>query len=90
MQLREKYREALKQDGAPTRLFDVVDGLFSMPAINMAERVKNCGVSKPTALKDIERLETLGMLEEYTGKSRDRDWVCREIIHVIEQEGPEQ
>ena len=31
--LREKYREALKQSGAPTRLFDVIDKLFSMPAV---------------------------------------------------------
>lgn len=88
--LREKYRESLKQSGAPTRLFDVIDELFSMPAVNMAELVKRCEVSKPTALKDIERLETLGILEEYTGKSRDRDWVCREIIRVIEQKGPEE
>ena len=48
-----------------------------MPAVNMAELVQRCEVSKPTALKDIERLETLGILDEYTGKSRDRDWVCR-------------
>jgi Fic family protein len=88
--LREQYREALKQSGAPTRLFDVIDELFAMPAINMAELVKRCDISKPTALKDIERLETLGILEEYTGKSRDRDWVCREIIQVIEQEGRDE
>lgn len=86
--LREKYREALKQAGSPTRLFDVIDKLFAMPAVNMAELVERNEVSKPTALKDLERLEALGILEEYTGKSRDRDWVCREIIHVIEQEGP--
>jgi Fic family protein len=87
---REKYREALKQDNAPARLFDIIDGLFSMPAINMPEIVQRLDVSKPTAIKDIERLESLGILEEYTGKSRDRDWVCREIIRVIEQEGPEE
>ncbi|MEM6778221.1 MAG: Fic family protein [Planctomycetota bacterium] len=86
--LREKYRESLKQCSAPTRLFEIIDGLFSMPAINMPEIVQRLNVSKPTAIKDIERLESLGILEEYTGKSRDRDWVCREIIRVIEQKAP--
>lgn len=88
--LRESYRQTLKDENAPARLFDIIDSLFSMPAINMPEIVQRLGVSKPTATKDIERLESMGILEEYTGKSRDRDWVCREIIRVIEQEGPTQ
>jgi Fic family protein len=88
--LRETYHERLKQDGAPTRLLQVVDDLFSMPAINVAELVVKCDVTKPTANSDIQRLEKLGLITEYTGKERDRDWVAREIIHVIEQEGPEE
>ncbi len=88
--LREQYHEQLKQDGAPSRLFQVVDNLFSMPAINVAEVVNQLSVSKPTATVDVQRLTKLGILEEYTGKERDRDWVARAIIHVIEQDGPEQ
>ncbi|MEQ9406565.1 MAG: Fic family protein [Fuerstiella sp.] len=87
--LRESYHERLKQDQAPSRLFQVVDDLFAMPAVNVAELVQQCGITKPTANNDIQRLEKLGLLTEYTGKERDRDWVAREIIHVIEQEGPE-
>lgn len=86
--LRETFHEQLKQDGAPSRLFQIVDELFSMPAINASELSERTGVSKPTANNDIQRLERLGLLEEYTGKERDRDWVAREIIGVIEQEGP--
>ena len=87
--LREDFHHKLKQDGSPSRLFQIVDDLFSMPAINAAELAQRTGTSKPTAHSDIQRLERLGMLEEYTGKERDRDWVAREIIHVIEQDGPE-
>lgn len=47
-------------------------------------------ITKPTANNDIQRLEKLGLITEYTGKERDRDWVAREIIHVIEQDGPEE
>ncbi len=86
--LREEYQELLKQDGAPARLFEMVDRLFAMPAINIKEACTLTNVSKPTAIKDIRRLERLGILTEYTGKERDRDWVARKIIDVIEQEQP--
>ena len=86
--LREKYHDQLKDDGAPSRLFKIVDELFSMPAINASELSERAGVSHPTANSDLQRLERLGLMEEYTGKARDRDWIAREIVGVIEQEGP--
>ncbi len=86
--LRDEFHERLKQDKSPARFFEIVDDLFSMPAVNVADIVAARGVSKPTAMKDLERLEHLKIVEEYTGKERDRDWVARDIIHVIEQEAP--
>ncbi len=44
------------------------------------------GVSKPTASADVNKLEQIGILTEYTGRDRDRDWVARDIIKVIEDE----
>ncbi|WDQ17355.1 hypothetical protein [Rhodopirellula sp. P2] len=86
--LRDEFHERLKQDKSPARFFEIVDDLFSMPAVNVADIVAARGVSKPTAMKDLERLEHLKIVEEYTGKERDREWVARDIIHVIEQEAP--
>ena len=87
--LRESFHARLKQDGAPSRLFQVVDDLFAMPAVNVNEVIDRTGVTKPTATSDIQRLELLGLLNEYTGRERGRDWVARDIIHVIEQDGPQ-
>jgi cell filamentation protein, protein adenylyltransferase len=84
--IRERYHELLKQRGAPVRLFRVVDRLFSMPAMNANEAGEIMEVTSPTAYKDIAVLEEIGVLTEYTGKTRDRDWVAREIINVIEAE----
>jgi len=84
--LRETYHDQLKKSAGPARLFQVVDSLFSMPAINVAEVMQKTGVSKPTAAADIERLENLQIINEYTGKDRDRDWLARKIIQVIEEE----
>jgi len=86
--LREHFHERLKQDNAPARLFQVVDQLFSMPVINVAELIKLAEVSKPTANQDIQRLEHLGILKEYTRKERDRDWLAPDIIAVIEKPTP--
>ncbi|HEV7280227.1 MAG TPA: Fic family protein [Pirellulaceae bacterium] len=86
--LREKFHEALKASDAPARLFRVVDDLFSMPALNVAEIVERTRVSKPTASSDIDRLESLGILREHTGRQRDRDWIAQDIIDIIEQDAP--
>jgi Fic family protein len=88
--LRETFHERLKQDRSPARLFEIVDRLFSMPAINVADVVQRTGVTKPTAGNDIARLERLGILTEYTHRERDRDWIARDIINVIEQDAPAQ
>jgi len=88
--LREKYHDALKQEDAPTRLLRVVDDLFSLPAIDVGELAAKTEATGPTARKDMDRLERLGILTEYTGKRRDRDWVAREVIHIIESESPTQ
>lgn len=84
--LRELYQDQLKSTGAPTRLLQAVDQLFPMPAVNMNEMMERAEVSKPTALSYIAKLESLGILTEYTGKERDRDWVARDIIGIIEQQ----
>lgn len=88
--LREDYHDRLKQNGANARLFQVVDQLFSMPVINVAELMKLVEVSKPTANQDVQRLESLGILKEYTHKERDRDWIAPDILEVIEKPTPKQ
>ncbi len=88
IELRETYHKRLVEAQTPARLFEVIDHLFSLPAINVAGMIKLTGVSKPTAKADLLKLEELKVLHEYTGKSRDQDWLAHEIINVIEQEQP--
>jgi len=87
--LREDFHHRLKQASCHARFFKIVDNLFTMPAINIAEIVERTEVSKPTAAAVVEKLEQLKILIEYTGRERDRDWVARDIIHVIEEEVPQ-
>ncbi|KAA0217309.1 MAG: Fic family protein [Leptolyngbya sp. PLA3] len=84
--LRSDYQELLTSRNAPARLFVILDRLFSLPAINAAESAELVQVTDPTSYKDLSLLEELGILTEYTGRRRDRDWVARDIINVIESD----
>lgn len=84
--LKIRFHDLLKKDDAPTRLFPVVDGLFSTPALNVADLMNKTDISKTTAGKDVVRLERLGILREYTGKERERDWLAQEIVDIISKE----
>ena len=86
--LQVRFHDLLKQDGAPPRLFPVIDSLFSTPAINIADLMKLTNRTKTTAGKDITRLEQLGILREYTGRDRERDWLAQQIVDVITKESP--
>ena len=88
--LKSHYQDLLKQDKAPPRLFPVVDDLFAVPALNVADLMKKTDVVKTTAGKDIARLEKLGILREYTGRERERDWLAQEIVDIITKEPPQK
>jgi Fic family protein len=88
--LQVRFQDLLKTDGAPTRLFPVVDSLFASPAINIADLMKHTETTKTTAGKDMERLERLGIVREITGRERERDWLAQDIVNVISKESPQQ
>ena len=52
--------------------------VFSVPEADEA-----LGISPPTIRKAVEGLETLGILDEVTGKGRNRVWVYREYLRIL-------
>lgn len=84
--LQASYAKRLHDDGAPPRLFPVVDNLFAQPALNVIDLSEQTGTSLATAGKDIDRLEKLEILREYTGRMRERDWLAQDIIDIISKE----
>ncbi|XZE34915.1 Fic family protein [Pirellulaceae bacterium SH467] len=88
--LQVRFQDLLKTDGAPTRLFPVVESLFASPAMNIADLMKHTQTTKTTAGKDMERLERLGIVREITGRERERDWLAQDIVDVISKESPQQ
>ncbi len=62
------------------------DGLFAQPALNVTDLIEKTGTTAATAGKDLDRLERLKILREYTGRLRERDWLAQDIIDIISKE----
>ncbi|MBL8879156.1 MAG: hypothetical protein JNG88_08555 [Phycisphaerales bacterium] len=55
--------------------------LFESPLI-MKLAARHLQKSEPTATKTVRKLETAGLLREFTGRQRGRVWVCDEILKI--------
>lgn len=81
-QLRESLRERY-QGASSSRLPIVIDHLFDRPSLTVRSTARLLGVTVPTATKDVERLVNDGVLQEITGKRRDRIYVAQDIVNVM-------
>lgn len=83
--LREGYRQRVRGERASAQLLEVVDGLFQTPSLNVARVERVAGVSTPTASAYIKKLAVLGIIEEVTGRQRNRRFVARELLRVAHE-----
>ncbi|WP_207589672.1 Fic/DOC family N-terminal domain-containing protein [Halomontanus rarus] len=59
--------------------------LFEQPYLTAAVVEELLEVTGPTAYRAIDRLEAAGLLEETTGKERNREYRAREIFEILER-----
>ena len=86
--LQAEYRARTASYDSSINLQTLVDKLFEQPAINAAEVSSLLSVTPPTAYRYLESLEETGILKEYTGKSRNRDWIAPGVLAVIHTHNP--
>ena len=84
--LRLKYQEMFSKDRSQKKLAIMVDYFISTPisSISQAQKATNLG-SYTTIQSYIQKLETLGIIQEVTGKARNRIYRANEILHVLER-----
>ncbi len=81
-----EYRSRGQSERNASTLLPVIDGLLEFPYCT-ARRVETlAGVSPPTALKAIGRLESLGIVTEITGNERNRIWRASDIMNILTQD----
>ncbi len=83
--LRLEYQELFSKDRSRKNLVAMVDYFISTPisSIAQAQEAVNLG-SFTTIQRYIRKLEALGILQEVTGKARDRIYRADEILRILE------
>ena len=85
---RERYRQILQNDPKMRSYTALVDFIFTTPYFNLAQAQESLNSSYNTAKKAIGILEDLGLVEEITGQSRNRIYMARELIQLLEENQP--
>ena len=78
----------LQSRGATIAGFRLFESLPQHPMVTVKLAVKICDTTKPTAAKAIDSLCTVGVLEEITGRSRDRTYAYVQYLDLL-REGTE-
>jgi cell filamentation protein, protein adenylyltransferase len=84
MSLRDEYRRDLLRSKAPPSAQRLVDALFINPGTTLATAARELGVTAMSASRAIRSLCEHGILEEATGRQRDRVYVARAVVDAIE------
>ena len=61
------------------------DHLQRHPVCNTSSIRDGCGISLPTVLRSLCTLESLGIVEEITGRDRYKIFVYRECLEILER-----
>ncbi len=83
LELREEYRRRLgsSRSASPLRL---AEALFSYPAVTIPAAARLLGVTWVAAKGNVLKLVDAGILTESPGRERNRIFIAREIIEIVE------
>ena len=84
LQLRQEYRDIMQSSRSTALALQLVDRLFATPAVTSLQVRQHLEVTAVSAQRAIERLEAAGILVEVTGRRRNRVYLARQILDIIE------
>ncbi len=83
-ELRESYRERLQREGARANMLAAVDHLFARPVTDIRDLAQVLGVTFEAARRLVNSLEEEGVLEEITGRRRNRVYAAPEVMRLLQ------
>lgn len=84
LDLRAAYIDAVTEPRASALLRELVDWLFTRPAVRVADVAGKLGIRHQAAQRHVDRLVEKGILTEVTGRHYARIYVARGVLRVIE------
>jgi cell filamentation protein, protein adenylyltransferase len=82
--LRETYRERFQREGARGNLLAAINHLFANHVTSIRKLAEVLGVSFEAARRMVGSLEERGVLEEITGRRRNRVYAASEIVELLQ------
>ncbi len=82
--LNQSYRHRVGEKRASAHLFVLLDSLFSRPVVSVKSVATQLRVTPKSAQQHIDRLLAEGILNEATGKKRNRVYVAPEIFKILD------
>lgn len=77
---RKRYLDSASATVSGARLFESLAG---NPIVTVSSAVRICVTTRPTAAKAIASLCEAGILEETSGRSRDRTYAYRKYLDLL-------
>ncbi len=79
------YRDKMQAARSSALLLSIVDGLFQYPALTTPGVARDLGITQRAAQLNIDKLIAAGILQEVTGRKRNRLYVAKEILRTLEE-----
>jgi Fic family protein len=89
LDLREEHRRRILEQTAGVNGLRLLDLLFERPLVHVNLVKDSVGISFVTANKLVQQLEGLGVLEEITGRKRDRIFSYTPYVALFQDEPPD-
>jgi Fic family protein len=83
--LRDSWVRDCQNARTSALLTRLVDALFHNPFVTLARAVDLLGASAQSAQNNIDRLIGMGVLAEITGQRRNRIYLARRVIQILEE-----
>lgn len=88
VELRERHRTLVQEDRSGGNGLRLLDLLFQWPLVNVNFVKDRMKVTFVTANRLVKRFERLGLLEESTGRQRNRIYRYTPYLRLFEEQGP--
>ena len=88
LDLREEHRHRVQERTAGVNGLRLLDLLFERPLVHVNLVKDSLGISFVTANRLVEQLESLGVLDEITGRKRDRIFSYTPYVALFQDEAP--
>jgi Fic family protein len=83
--LQLKWRQMLQRERISGLALRLIDELFFSPILSPVEVSKRFDISHQAAMKGLRRLEELQILQEITGKQRNRLYAALDVLALLDQ-----